>query len=441
MSQRDHHVWQSQTSGQIPHSGQTPKANLSRRKALKASLGALGSAALGSLTYPRVAHGHVPKHSVAPDSTKIFGRASSDYGFRSQFENHIMRQQIPIGEEAPTASWTPLHDARGIITPSSLHFEVHHAGVSVIDPAQHLLFIHGLVERPLKFTLNDLMRFPAVNRIHFLECGGNSLFEWGEPMENVQQTHGLLSGSEWTGVPLSILLQEVGLKPSASWIIAEGADAARMNRSIPVAKALDDAMVAYGQNGEALRPEQGYPMRLFLPGWEGNTSIKWLHVLKVTDQPYQTRMETSQYTDLICREEDCTAWQFTFVMDAKSVITAPSAQYSLAGPGSVEIRGLAWSGHGSVAKVEVSTNGGQTWQVAELQPPVLPKALTVFRYPWKWSGEETILQSRCTDETGNVQPTRSALLQARGTNASNHYNAIQSWQVASDGSIQNVHVA
>ena len=415
--------------------------HVSRRKALMASLGALGGAALGSLTSPRLAQGHVPQHSVAPDPTKIFGRAASGYGFRSQFENHINRQQIPIGEEAPTASWTPLHDARGIITPSSLHYEVHHAGVPVIDPAQHVLFIHGLVERPLKLTLNDLMRFPAVNRIHFLECGGNSLFEWSEPMETVQQTHGLISGSEWTGVALSTLLQEVGLKPKAKWIVAEGADAARVNRSIPVEKALDDAMIAYGQNGEALRPEQGYPMRLFLPGWEGNTSIKWLHVLKVTDQAYQTRMETSQYTDLTCREDACEAWQFTFVMDAKSVITTPSPQHSLARPGFVEIRGLAWSGHGSVAKVEVSTDSGQTWQTAELQSPVLPKSLTMFRHPWQWNGEETILQSRCTDETGNVQPTRSALLQARGTASTNHYNAIQSWKIKNDGSIENIHVA
>lgn len=325
---------------------------------------------------------------MAPDPTKVFGRSSTTYGFRSQFEDHVARERIPIDEEAPTASWTPLHDARGVITPSSLHYEVHLAGVPTIDPARHVLLIHGLVERPLKFTLNDLMRFPTVNRIHFLECGGNLLFEWHEPMKNVQQTHGIISGSEWTGVPLSTLLQEVGLKPDARWIVAEGADAARVNRSIPIEKALDDAMVAYGQNGEVLRPEQGYPMRLFLPGWEGNTSIKWLHFLKVTDQPYQTRMETSQYTELTCREDDCTAWQ-----------------------------------------------------LAELQTPVLPKALTVFCYPRQWNGKETILQSRCTDETGNVQPTRSALLQARGTTSTNHYNAIQSWKVAGDGSISNIHVS
>lgn len=213
-----------------------------------------------------------------------------------------------------------------------------------------------------------------------------------------------------------------------------------MNRSIPLEKAWDDALVAYGQNGEALRPEQGYPMRLLLPGWEGNMNIKWLHVLKVTDQPYQTREETSKYTDLVCHNGDCTARQFTFVMDAKSVITSPSAQHPIAGPGFVEIRGLAWSGHGTIVRVEVSTDSGKSWHLAELQQPVLPKALTLFRFPWHWAGQETILQSRCTDHTGYVQPTRAALIKARDTTSVYHYNAIQSWKMASNGSIHNVHV-
>ncbi len=419
----------------------TSRIKMTRRNALTASMSAAGGVLLGAFSRARVAESHVPELEVAPDPTKILGRSSSTYGFRSQFEAHVLRQRVPIKAEAPAVSWTPLHDARGIITPSALHYEVHHAGVPTIDPSQYTLIIHGLVERPLKLTLRDLMQFPAVSRIHFLECSGNSLWEWRKPMKNVQQTHGMISGSEWTGVPLATLFQEAGVKPEAKWIIAEGADAARMNRSIPLEKAMDDTIVAYGQNGEALRPEQGYPMRLVLPGWEGNTSIKWLHVIKVTNQPYQTREETSKYTDLVCREGDCTARQFTFVMDAKSVITAPSAQHPIAQPGFVEIRGLAWSGRGSVANVEVSTDGGKTWKPAELQQPVLPKSLTVFRFPWQWNGQEAILQSRCTDDTGDVQPTRSTLIQARGTKSFYHYNAIQSWKVTRNGEIQNVHVA
>ena len=317
---------------------------------------------------------------------------------------------------------------------------MHHGGVPTIDPAKHTLLIHGLVQRPLKLTGYDLMRFPSVNRISFLECAGNSNREWQEPWgKDVQQTHGSVSGSEWTGVALATLFREVGLKPGAKWFIAEGADAPRHSRSIPLEKAWDDALIAYGQNGEALRPEQGYPMRLLLPGWEGNANVKWLHVIKVTDKPYQTRPETARYTDLICHDGACQARQFTFVMDAKSVITAPSAQFPLQ-RGFVEIRGLAWSGRGKIMRVEVSTDGGQRWELAALQDPILPKALTVFRCPWQWEGQEIILQSRCTDDTGYIQPTRAALVSVRGVGSFYHYNAIQSWKVASNGSLHNVHV-
>jgi sulfane dehydrogenase subunit SoxC len=370
------------------------------------------------------------------------GRGISPYGFRSQFETAV-RWLFPTPVNERGGSMTPLHEARGIITPSSLHYELHHGGVPIIDPTTHTLLIHGLVRRPLKLTVYDLMRFPSINRIAFLECSGNGFREWRQPTgKDVQQTHGLLSGTEWTGVALSTLLREVGLQPGATWFIAEGADAARMNRSIPLDKAWDDALIAYGQNGEALRPEQGYPMRLLLPGWEGNTNIKWLPVIKVTDRPYQTRQETARYTDLICQDGACHARQFTFVMDAKSVITSPSAQYPLQ-RGFVEIRGLAWSGRGKIVRVEVSTDGGQSWGLAALQDPILPKALTVFRFPWQWEGQETILQSRCTDETGYIQPTRTALVGVRGLaepfGSFYHYNAIQSWKVASDGSLHNVH--
>jgi sulfane dehydrogenase subunit SoxC len=414
---------------------------LTRRRILGGLTGAVGGLALGSVGPLHAAEGQLPSYPVPTDPTKAPGRPASPYGFRSQFETAV-RWPAPYAT-AVTVSMTPLHDARGIITPSSLHHEVHHAGIPTIDPARHTLLIHGLVKRPLQLTVEDLMRFPAVNRIHFLECAGNTGREWREPtLKDVQQTHGQVSGTEWTGVPLATLLQEVGLQPGATWFVAEGADAARMNRSIPLEKAWDDALIAYGQNGEALRPEQGYPIRLLLPGWEGNTNIKWLHVIKVTDKPYQTRQETARYTDLICHDGACHARQFTFVMDAKSVITFPSAQHPLR-PGFVEIRGLAWSGRGKIRHVEVSTDGGQHWGLAALQDPILPKALTVYRFPWRWEGQETILQSRCTDDTGYIQPTRQALVSVRGLagpfGSFYHYNAIQSWKVISDGSIHNVH--
>lgn len=425
--------------------GNGSSSGLTRRSLLKGVAGIVGGMALSTVGGERQAEAHVPEYPVPPDPTKVLGRPVSPYGFRSQFESGVVRWQYKTPTNESSWTMTPLHDARGIITPSSLHFERHHAGVPTIDPTKHALFIFGLVERPLKLKVQDLMRYPSVNRIYFIECSGNSLTEWSEPtLKDVQQTHGLVSGSEWTGVLLSTLLREVGVKPEARWVIAEGADAARMNRSIPLEKAWDDALIAYGQNGEAIRPEQGYPMRLVLPGWEGNTNIKWLHVLKLTDKPYQTREETSKYTDLICHDGNCIARQFSFVMEAKSVITYPSAHHPLREPGFVEIRGLAWSGRGKIVRVEVSTDGGKSWGLAELQEPILPKALTLFRFPWRWEGQETILQSRCTDETGYVQPTRDALVRVRGLGAGKfgsiyHYNAIQSWKVTSDGGIHNVH--
>jgi sulfane dehydrogenase subunit SoxC len=383
---------------------------------------------LGGVGRVRSAAGQIASYPVPDDPTKVVGRPPSPYGFRSQFDV-AERFLYPTPVKPRGGSATPLHEVRGSITPSSLHFEVHHGGVPTIDPAKHTLLIHGLVQRPLTLTLSDLMRFPAVNRIYFLECSGNGFREWREPWgKDVQQTHGAVSGSEWTGVPLSTVFREVGLQPGAKWFIAEGADAPRHSRSIPLEKAWEDALIAYGQNGEALRPEQGYPMPLLLPGWEGNANVKWLHVIKVTDQPYQTRPETARYTDLICHDGACQARQFTFVMDAKSVVTAPSAKFPLQ-RGFVEIRGLAWSERGKIVHVEVST-----------EDPILPKALTVFRFPWEWEGQETILQSRCTDDTGYIQPTRAALVSVRGVGSFYHYNAIQSWKVASDGSIHNVHV-
>ncbi len=363
------------------------------------------------------------------------GAPVSDYGERSDtITSHRFMPPTKTPEEA--SSLTPLQDSRGIITPSALHFERHHSGVPRLNPYEHEVIIHGLVDRPTAFKMADLQRMPSVSRIYFLECSGNSRAEWSpKKAATAQLSHGMASCSEWTGVPLRIVLEEVGLQKEAKWLIAEGADACRMQRSIPVEKALDDALLAYAQNGEALRPEQGYPLRLFLPGWEGNSNVKWLHMLKATAEPYMTRDETSKYTDLL---PDGKARQFTFIMEAKSVITTPSGGAELPGPGFYEVTGLAWSGRGAITKVEVSTDGGETWETAELQEPRHSKAFTRFRRHWEWDGGPATLVSRATDETGYVQPTVEQLIEARGAHSDYHNNGQKLWQVGADGKVTNV---
>jgi len=404
----------------------TQESALNRRAFLTGAASLVGITAAQALLQPLRAQ----TQAVPEDPTRVPGSPPSPYGQRATFE-----QAARLA--GTSSSLTPLQTLHGIVTPSALHFERHHNGVPLIDSARHRLLIHGLVERPMIFTMDDLTRFPTVSRIAFIECSGNSAGEWRAPRgQTVQQTHGLTSTSEWTGVALVTVLCEVGVKPKATWMLAEGSDAAAMTRSIPLAPVLEEALLCYAQNGEALRPEQGYPLRLLLPGWEGNACIKWLRRLKLGTAPFMTREETSHYTDLM---PDGTARQFTFVMEAKSVITAPSGGQQIR-PGFVEIRGLAWSGQGRVTQVEVSTDGGRAWQPARLQEPVLPKCHTRFRFPWRWEGQETVLQSRCTDETGYVQPSRQALIAIRGVNSVYHYNAIQSWKVSRDGSVSNVHV-
>lgn len=365
---------------------------------------------------------------------------SPPYGLPSPYEKDVIRRPTDL-TPTTTSSWsfTPLQDLHGTITPNGLVFERHHAGVPQIDPDTHRLLIHGLVERPLVLSMDQLMRFPAVSRIHFLECSGNSLTEFTKPAETVQTSHGLLSGIEWTGVPLATLLQEVGLRPEGKWVLAEGADGAGMTRSHPIEKALDDALIVYAQNGERLRPEQGYPLRLILPGYEGNMSIKWLRRIKIGDAPFMTREETSKYTDLM---PDGRARQFTYTMQAKSVITSPAAGGAIrGGPGPLEISGLAWSGAGRIKRVDVSVDGGRSWQTARLDEPVLPKALTRFRLPWRWDGSPAVIASRAMDETGYVQPSREALIAERGRNYVYHYNAIAPWRIAPDGEVRNAYAA
>jgi len=362
---------------------------------------------------------------------------SPEYGFPSRHEAGVVRRPTDL---TPTqySSWsfTPLEELDGIVTPAGLFFERHHAGVPDIAPDAHQLVVHGLVKRPLLFTMDDLVRFPAVSRFHFLECSGNGSAEWKEPRgKTVQFTHGLLSCCEWTGVPLATVLDEAGLAPGAKWLLAEGGDAAAMTRSIPIEKALDDALLVYAQNGERLRPEQGYPVRLLLPGFEGNMNVKWLRRIKVGDAPFYSREETSKYTDLLAEGR---AREFSFVMEAKSVITRPSGGKKLR-TGFNEIRGLAWSGRGRIARVDVSVDGGKSWQRASLDEPVLPKCLTSFRLPWSWQGGPALLQSRSVDDTGYVQPSRTQLVAVRGLNSYYHNNSIQSWHVAAGGEVTNVH--
>lgn len=367
------------------------------------------------------------------------GRPRHAYGGRSPFEKSV-RYFTASAYPGTGSSRTPLQDLYGIFTPSALHFERHHAGVPALDPARHQLLVHGLVDNPLIFTMKDLERMRSVSRVHFIECAGNSGSEHeGRPRNTPQLSHGLLSCSEWTGIPLSALLEQTGLKPSARWVLAEGADACRLARSLPIEKALDDIIVAYGQNGEALRPEQGYPLRLVVPGWEGNVNVKWLRSIQLINQPAMTRDEAASYTDLL---PDGKARQFTFAMEAKSVITRPAGGQKLDGRGFYEITGLAWSGRGRITRVEVSTDNGGTWRLAELQEPVLSKALTRFRLPWNWNGSETTIASRCQDETGYSQPTREQLVAVRGLYAGpdgfNHYNGIKWWRVQTTGKITHV---
>lgn len=396
---------------------------LSRRLFLTTAILSLPGVALAAVAEPQ--HG--------------LGAPRRSYGQRSPFESSVVRYFSSSATPETGSSRTPLQSLYGIITPSALHFERHHAGVPQIDPDKHRLLLHGLVDRPLVFTMANLRRLPSVSRIHFIECSGNSSSEQqGRSGSDPQKSHGLLSCSEWTGVPLKILLDEARIKVSARWVIAEGADACRMARSIPLEKAFHDVLVAYGQNGEAVRPEQGYPLRLVVPGWEGNTNVKWLARLQVADQPAMTREEAAIYTDLM---PDGKARQFTFVMEAKSIITRPAGGQALAGPGFYEITGLAWSGRGRITRVEISTDGGKHWKDALLNEPVLPKAVTRFLLPWQWNGKEATLQSRCTDETGYVQPTREQLIRVRGVRPGpdgfDHYNGIKDWLVHQDGRVTN----
>ena len=401
--------------------------------------GLFGAAATGSLaaliSRPAAAAGEL---AVEPWMQEP-GSPFVGYGQPSRFEAKVVRVATTApGTTGTGASRTPHHLLNGAITPNGLHFERHHSGIPEIDPDAHRLLIHGLVKRPLVFTLEALARYPMVSRIAFIECGGNSgtLYQKDPVAGGVQALHGLVSCAEWTGVRLADLLDEAVVDPKAQWILAEGADAAGMSRSVPMAKAMDDAIIALYQNGEHIRPSNGYPLRLLLPGYEGNMHVKWLRRIKATEGPTMPKDETSKYTISL---PDGKALQFVFPIEAKSVITLPSPGLALKGAGLYEISGLAWSGYGKIVKVDVSADGGNTWAAAVLQEPVLAKALTRFRVAWRWNGGPAILQSRATDESGYVQPTRARLIADRGIRTIYHFNGIATWAVGENGEVTHVY--
>src|SRR5579872_2753009 len=391
----------------------------------------------------------------AADTPSAGAEALHAYGERSHFENatrigNIAMWPIVPGARRDYGFRTPLQDSIGIITPAPLHFIISHGHEPPdIDPRDERLMIHGLVDRPLIFSLDEIKRLPAVSRLHFLECHGNSATggPTGDPRKaptaTVQDTHGLTSCSIWTGVPLSLLLSQVGVQKGASWIVAEGSETGKHSKSIPLEKAMDDCLVVYGQNGEALRPEQGYPLRLLVPGWQGINNVKWLRRIYVVDQPYMAMMESTKYPSP--RLDGKSRW-FEFELGPKSVITRPAGGYKMPGPGFHEITGLAWSGAGAIKRVEVSTDGGRTWKDAQLHDPIARKAHTRFSIPWTWDGKECVLQSRCTDDTGTVQPTVTEVAKLwnadvdflkKSQQVIGDFNAIQPWKINSDGSVQN----
>ncbi|MEM7774989.1 MAG: sulfite dehydrogenase [Pseudomonadota bacterium] len=414
----------------------------SRRNFLTGTVAA-GAALAAGTAAARAADGEKAILEI-PDWSKSLGVGvdSAPYGKPSEFEKDVVRRHVAwlTASAESSVNFTPLHELDGIITPNGLCFERHHAGVAEVDPAQYRLMINGLVDKPMVFTLADLMRFPRQNHVYFLECAANSGMEWrGAQLNGCQFTHGMVHNVMYTGVPLKYLLQEAGLKTNAKWIMPEGGDSSGMNRSVPMFKALDDCLIAFKMNGEALRPEQGYPVRLVVPGWEGNMWVKWIRRIEVGDEPWHAREETSKYTDLM---ENGKARRFTWEMDAKSVITSPSPQAPLTHKkGFTVLTGLAWSGRGTIQRVDVSLDGGKNWRTARLDGPSLDKSLHRFYVEFDWDGSPLLLQSRAIDSTGYVQPTKAALREARGTNSIYHNNGIQTWHVAADGKVENVEVS
>lgn len=417
-----------QTGGSISHDPTRRAAFRKSAAAVAAGVGAVASS------------GAAAQALTIPASNKAPGRTipESEYGMPSKFEAHVKRRRTDVfvnRQNWSDWSMTPLQFQPGTITPNGLIYERHHAGVPDIDPDEHRFAIHGMVRQPLVFTMSDLMRYPSVTRFYFMECSGNGLTDWLKvASKTVQQTHGLLSCAQWTGIPVSTLLDEAGVQPGATWALFEGADGAAHARSIPMKKLLDDALLVYASNGEMLRPENGYPLRLFIPGWEGNVCIKWVRRMKLADQPWHLRSETARYTDPMPEGK----WRkFSFDMEAKSVVTSPSGGMKVQ-PGDIEIQGFAWSGHGTIRSVDVTTDGGRTWREARVEGPVMDKCLTRFRYRWKWDGKPAAIASRAVDSTGYVQPTVDEIAKVRAiVGFVQHHNAIFPWSINANGEVSN----
>src|SRR5213594_3006895 len=394
-----------------------------RRSFLRTSALIAGTALAGA----RMARSAAAAPLEIPPTAQQPGRPipATGYGVPSKFENHVARRRTDVfvnRQNWSDWSMTPLQHQHGIVTPNGLIFERHHAGIPDIDPATHKLVIHGMVKQPLLFSMDDLLRYPSVSKFHFMECSGNTLADWTKAASTtVQQTHGLLD--------------EAGVAAGARWVLFEGADGSNHTRSIPLDKVMDDVLLVYAQNGEMLRPEQGYPLRAFIPGWEGNVSVKWLRRIKVADQPWHFRSETARYTDPM---PDGKWRQFSFVMECKSVITRPSGGMKLDRPGFHEIQGFAWSGRGRVTAVDLSVDGGKNWQTATLEEPVIDKCLTRFRYRWNWDGRPAVIASRAVDSTGYVQPTVQDIMKARAiAGFVQHHNGVFPWSVSASGEVRN----
>jgi sulfane dehydrogenase subunit SoxC len=414
-------------------------AAASRRDFLRRSAAIAGATVAGAAGGISVAEA---QRLEIPATNKEMGRIIEPkvYGMPSKFEKHVTRNRSDVfvnRQNWSDWSMTPLQHQHGIVTPNGLIFERHHAGIPDIDPAKHTLVVHGMVKQPLKFTMSDLMRYRSQSKFYFIECSGNGLTDWTKSASaTVQQSHGLLSCAQWTGIPLSWLLDEAGVQPGAKWVLLEGSDGSGHARSVPIEKCMADTLIVYGMNGEMLRPENGYPLRAFVPGWEGNVSVKWLRRIKVGDEPWNLRSETARYTDPM---PDGKWRQFSMVMECKSVITRPSGGMKIAGgPGRVEIEGFAWSGNGSIRHVDVTTDGGRTWRQADLERPILDKCLTRFRYSWDWKGEPAKIASRAMDSTGYVQPTVEQISKARAlVGFVQHHNGIFPWSISQNGEVKN----
>ena len=420
------------------HSGTT-----SRRSFMRAGLAA--SVALpAAAAQARAQAGPDPLITEVQDWASYMGDPvdATPYGLPIRFESDVIRRNVPwlTADTISSINFTPIHRLDGTITPAGCSFERHHSGAIELAKPDYRLMVNGLVDRPLVFTYEDLERFPREQGVYFCECAANSGMEWGGAQLNGSQfTHGMIHNMEYVGVPMRVLLEEAGIQPEGKWIYVEGADASSNGRSFPIEKAMDDVLVAFKANGEALRKEHGYPVRLVVPGWEGNLWIKWLRRIEVTDGPVESREETSKYTDTLA---DGISRKWTWVMDAKSVITAPSPQVPIThGPGPLVITGLAWSGRGAITRVDVSKDGGKTWETARLAAPGQAMAMTRFYLDTQWDGQEMLLQARAIDETGYVQPTKDALREIRGTNSIYHNNGIQTWWIKEDGSGENVEVS